>query len=98
MWIEALLASKGGKGEPLRCRGHAGSERVGETGAVGEAAKEGNSINVSLLYLGKIIKDLHAGHQPTNIVYRNSKMTHLLQVGPCEGAMGPGEGLLASCY
>lgn len=54
---------------------------MGEAGAVGEAAKEGVSINTSLLTLRTIITELQTGQPPPNGVYRRSKMTHLLQVG-----------------
>nr|XP_025036847.1 kinesin-like protein KIF21B [Pelodiscus sinensis] len=58
----------------------AGSERLKRTGATGERAKEGISINCGLLALGNVISALgdqskKAGHVP----YRDSKLTRLLQ-------------------
>jgi DNA repair exonuclease SbcCD ATPase subunit len=58
----------------------AGSERLKRTGATGERAKEGISINSGLLALGNVISALgdrtkRAQHVP----YRDSKLTRLLQ-------------------
>ena len=58
----------------------AGSERLKRTGATGERAKEGISINCGLLALGNVISALgdkakRGGHVP----YRDSKLTRLLQ-------------------
>uniref|UniRef100_A0A8C1LF33 Kinesin family member 21B n=1 Tax=Cyprinus carpio TaxID=7962 RepID=A0A8C1LF33_CYPCA len=58
----------------------AGSERLKRTGATGERAREGISINCGLLALGNVISALgdqskKAGHVP----YRDSKLTRLLQ-------------------
>ncbi|KAF7208409.1 kinesin-like protein KIF21B isoform X1 [Nothobranchius furzeri] len=58
----------------------AGSERLKRTGATGERAREGISINCGLLALGNVISALgdqnkKAGHIP----YRDSKLTRLLQ-------------------
>ncbi|MBN3304655.1 KI21B protein, partial [Amia calva] len=58
----------------------AGSERLKRTGATGERAKEGISINCGLLALGNVISALgdqskKGGHVP----YRDSKLTRLLQ-------------------
>ncbi|KAF5843764.1 hypothetical protein DUNSADRAFT_8280 [Dunaliella salina] len=91
MYSSPLQGSEGSEGSP-RCVTQstlflvdlAGSERVGETGAVGEAAKEGASINnrcinTSLMNLRIIISDLRAGKRPPQGVYRRSKMTRLLQ-------------------
>nr|XP_055039667.1 kinesin-like protein KIF21B isoform X2 [Misgurnus anguillicaudatus] len=58
----------------------AGSERLKRTGATGDRAREGISINCGLLALGNVISALgdqskKAGHVP----YRDSKLTRLLQ-------------------
>ncbi|XP_069489746.1 kinesin-like protein KIF21B [Ambystoma mexicanum] len=58
----------------------AGSERLKRTGATGDRAKEGISINCGLLALGNVISALgdqtkKGGHVP----YRDSKLTRLLQ-------------------
>ncbi|XP_077460180.1 kinesin-like protein KIF21B isoform X3 [Stigmatopora argus] len=58
----------------------AGSERLKRTGATGERAREGISINCGLLALGNVISSLgdqtkKGGHVP----YRDSKLTRLLQ-------------------
>lgn len=58
----------------------AGSERLKRTGATGDRAKEGISINCGLLALGNVIaalgdKSKRAQHVP----YRDSKLTRLLQ-------------------
>lgn len=58
----------------------AGSERLKRTGATGDRAKEGISINSGLLALGNVISALgdktkRASHVP----YRDSKLTRLLQ-------------------
>ncbi|XP_055017002.1 kinesin-like protein KIF21B isoform X1 [Boleophthalmus pectinirostris] len=58
----------------------AGSERLKRTGATGERAREGISINCGLLALGNVISALgdqtkKAAHVP----YRDSKLTRLLQ-------------------
>jgi hypothetical protein len=56
----------------------AGSERIGKSGAVGKALKEAQAINKSLSALGDVImsRAQKAGHVP----FRNSTLTHLLQV------------------
>ncbi|XP_034441163.1 kinesin-like protein KIF21B isoform X2 [Hippoglossus hippoglossus] len=58
----------------------AGSERLKRTGATGERAREGISINCGLLALGNVISALgdqtkKGGHVP----YRDSKLSRLLQ-------------------
>nr|XP_049466641.1 kinesin-like protein KIF21B isoform X5 [Anopheles coluzzii] len=58
----------------------AGSERLKRTGATGERAREGISINCGLLALGNVIsalgdKTIKVSHVP----YRDSKLTRLLQ-------------------
>uniref|UniRef100_A0A8D0HGX7 Kinesin family member 21B n=1 Tax=Sphenodon punctatus TaxID=8508 RepID=A0A8D0HGX7_SPHPU len=58
----------------------AGSERLKRTGATGERAKEGISINCGLLALGNVISAL--GDQSKKVIhipYRDSKLTRLLQ-------------------
>ncbi|XP_044141592.1 kinesin-like protein KIF21B [Bufo gargarizans] len=58
----------------------AGSERLKRTGATGERAREGISINCGLLALGNVISSL--GDQSKKILhvpYRDSKLTRLLQ-------------------
>lgn len=70
--------------ETLKAKFHfvdlAGSERLKRTGATGDRAKEGISINCGLLALGNVISALgdkmkKASHVP----YRDSKLTRLLQ-------------------
>uniref|UniRef100_A0A915AVU8 Kinesin motor domain-containing protein n=1 Tax=Parascaris univalens TaxID=6257 RepID=A0A915AVU8_PARUN len=58
----------------------AGSERLKRTGATGERAKEGISINCGLLALGNVISALGgASGKVTHVPYRDSKLTRLLQ-------------------
>lgn len=58
----------------------AGSERLSRTGAVGERAREGISINSGLLYLGNVISALgDRTKKATHIPYRDSKLTRVLQ-------------------
>lgn len=58
----------------------AGSERLKRTGATGDRAKEGISINSGLLSLGNVISALgDASRKATHIPYRDSKLTRLLQ-------------------
>lgn len=58
----------------------AGSERLKRTGATGERAKEGISINSGLLSLGNVISALGDMTKKTShIPYRDSKLTRLLQ-------------------
>lgn len=58
----------------------AGSERLKRTGATGERAKEGISINSGLLSLGNVISALgDVSKKATHIPYRDSKLTRLLQ-------------------
>ena len=57
----------------------AGSERLKNTGASGERAKEGISINAGLASLGKVISQLSARHATGHVSYRDSKLTRLLQ-------------------
>lgn len=56
----------------------AGSERLKRTGATGERAKEGISINCGLLALGNVISAL-TGPKKAHVPYRDSKLTRLLQ-------------------
>uniref|UniRef100_A0A674J2V2 Kinesin family member 21A n=1 Tax=Terrapene triunguis TaxID=2587831 RepID=A0A674J2V2_9SAUR len=58
----------------------AGSERLKRTGATGERAKEGISINCGLLALGNVISALgDRSKKATHVPYRDSKLTRLLQ-------------------
>ncbi|XP_048409695.1 kinesin-like protein KIF21A isoform X5 [Stegostoma tigrinum] len=58
----------------------AGSERLKRTGATGERAKEGISINCGLLALGNVISALgDKSKRVTHVPYRDSKLTRLLQ-------------------
>ncbi|PIO38289.1 hypothetical protein AB205_0020980 [Aquarana catesbeiana] len=58
----------------------AGSERLKRTGATGERAKEGISINCGLLALGNVISALgDQSKKVTHVPYRDSKLTRLLQ-------------------
>ncbi|XP_078798002.1 kinesin-like protein KIF21A isoform X3 [Oryzias latipes] len=58
----------------------AGSERLKRTGATGDRAKEGISINCGLLALGNVISALgDRGKRSTHVPYRDSKLTRLLQ-------------------
>ncbi|XP_055600576.1 kinesin-like protein KIF21B isoform X2 [Uranotaenia lowii] len=58
----------------------AGSERLKRTGATGERAREGISINCGLLALGNVISALgDKAKKVTHVPYRDSKLTRLLQ-------------------
>lgn len=58
----------------------AGSERLKRTGATGERAKEGISINCGLLALGNVISALgDKTKKVLHVPYRDSKLTRLLQ-------------------
>ncbi|CAK8681521.1 unnamed protein product [Clavelina lepadiformis] len=58
----------------------AGSERLKRTGATGDRAKEGISINCGLLALGNVISALgDVSKKHFHIPYRDSKLTRLLQ-------------------
>lgn len=58
----------------------AGSERLKRTGATGDRAREGISINCGLLSLGNVISALGDKSKKTSHVpYRDSKLTRLLQ-------------------
>uniref|UniRef100_A0A0K0D2C6 Kinesin-like protein n=1 Tax=Angiostrongylus cantonensis TaxID=6313 RepID=A0A0K0D2C6_ANGCA len=58
----------------------AGSERLKRTGATGDRAREGISINCGLLALGNVISALGgANGKVSHIPYRDSKLTRLLQ-------------------
>ncbi|KAF7694060.1 kinesin-like protein KIF21A isoform X1 [Silurus meridionalis] len=58
----------------------AGSERLKRTGATGDRAKEGISINCGLLALGNVISALgDKCKRSTHVPYRDSKLTRLLQ-------------------
>jgi hypothetical protein len=54
----------------------AGSERLKRTGATGDRAKEGISINCGLLALGNVISALgDTTRKVTHVPYRDSKLT-----------------------
>lgn len=58
----------------------AGSERLKRTGATGDRAKEGISINCGLLALGNVIAALgDKAKKAQHVPYRDSKLTRLLQ-------------------
>ncbi|XP_078139151.1 kinesin-like protein KIF21A [Centroberyx gerrardi] len=58
----------------------AGSERLKRTGATGDRAKEGISINCGLLALGNVISALgDRSKRAAHVPYRDSKLTRLLQ-------------------
>eukprot|EP00731_Ephydatia_muelleri_P014567 Em0008g287a len=58
----------------------AGSERLKRTGATGDRAKEGISINCGLLALGNVISALgDVTKKSSHVPYRDSKLTRLLQ-------------------
>ncbi|XP_013881945.1 kinesin-like protein KIF21A isoform X1 [Austrofundulus limnaeus] len=58
----------------------AGSERLKRTGATGDRAKEGISINCGLLALGNVISALgDRSKRTSHVPYRDSKLTRLLQ-------------------
>ncbi|KAK3103464.1 hypothetical protein FSP39_019440 [Pinctada imbricata] len=58
----------------------AGSERLKRTGATGDRAKEGISINCGLLALGNVISALGDKlKKGSHVPYRDSKLTRLLQ-------------------
>ncbi|CAH1707311.1 unnamed protein product [Chironomus riparius] len=58
----------------------AGSERLKRTGATGERAREGISINCGLLALGNVISALgDMTKKASHVPYRDSKLTRLLQ-------------------
>ncbi|XP_051979358.1 LOW QUALITY PROTEIN: kinesin-like protein KIF21B [Xyrauchen texanus] len=58
----------------------AGSERLKRTGATGDRAKEGISINCGLLALGNVISALgDRSKRSPHVPYRDSKLTRLLQ-------------------
>ena len=57
----------------------AGSEKLKNTGASGERAREGISINAGLASLGKVISQLSSRAPGSHVSYRDSKLTRLLQ-------------------
>eukprot|EP00117_Sycon_ciliatum_P027246 scpid25067/ scgid22182/ Kinesin-like protein KIF21A len=58
----------------------AGSERLKRTGATGDRAREGISINCGLLALGNVISALgDKSKRASHVPYRDSKLTRLLQ-------------------
>ncbi|CAF0729447.1 unnamed protein product [Adineta ricciae] len=82
--VPSVSTTNPGLREQIRAKIHfvdlAGSESLKRTGATGQRAKEGISINSGLLVLGNVISILgdplkKAAHVP----YRDSKLTRLLQ-------------------
>ncbi|KAK7486684.1 hypothetical protein BaRGS_00022085 [Batillaria attramentaria] len=76
--------SAGSEFETLTAKFHfvdlAGSERLKRTGATGDRAKEGISINCGLLALGNVISALgDKMKKGSHVPYRDSKLTRLLQ-------------------
>ena len=65
----------------LHCVDLAGSERVKESGVVGQALVEARQINLSLFHLIRVVHALNAGDQ--RVPYKESALTHLLQVEVC---------------
>ncbi|CAL8385654.1 unnamed protein product [Gadus morhua 'NCC'] len=77
-------APRGTEFETLSAKFHfvdlAGSERLKRTGATGDRAKEGISINCGLLALGNVISALgDRSKRSTHVPYRDSKLHRLLQ-------------------
>lgn len=71
-----------------------GSERLKRTGATGERAREGISINCGLLALGNVISALgDVTKKATHVPYRDSKLTRLLQ----DSLGGNSDSLLIAC-
>lgn len=56
----------------------AGSERIKKSRVTGAELKEAQSINRSLAALGDVMEALDK--KSSHVPYRNSKLTHLLQV------------------
>jgi len=54
----------------------AGSEKVGKTGATGQALKEAQAINAGLTTLGRVISAIAKGRNPP---FRDSKLTFILK-------------------
>lgn len=81
---QSLMASETQDVETLSAKFHfvdlAGSERLKRTGATGERAREGISINTGLLCLGNVISVLgDESRKASHVPYRDSKLTRLLQ-------------------
>lgn len=57
----------------------AGSEKLKHSGASGDRAKEGISINAGLASLGKVISQLSSRAAGSHVSYRDSRLTRLLQ-------------------
>uniref|UniRef100_A0A8C9XXD9 Kinesin family member 21A n=1 Tax=Sander lucioperca TaxID=283035 RepID=A0A8C9XXD9_SANLU len=82
--VRARTHSKINEFETLTAKFHfvdlAGSERLKRTGATGDRAKEGISINCGLLALGNVISALgDRSKRSSHVPYRDSKLTRLLQ-------------------
>jgi hypothetical protein len=81
---QSMVASETQDVESLTAKFHfvdlAGSERLKRTGATGERAREGISINTGLLCLGNVISVLgDESRKASHVPYRDSKLTRLLQ-------------------
>lgn len=81
---QSIVASETQDVETLSAKFHfvdlAGSERLKRTGATGERAREGISINTGLLCLGNVISVLgDESRKASHVPYRDSKLTRLLQ-------------------
>lgn len=81
---QTMVASETQDVETLSAKFHfvdlAGSERLKRTGATGERAREGISINTGLLCLGNVISVLgDESRKASHVPYRDSKLTRLLQ-------------------
>lgn len=81
---QTIVACETQEVETLSAKFHfvdlAGSERLKRTGATGERAKEGISINTGLLCLGNVISALgDKSKKASHVPYRDSKLTRLLQ-------------------
>ena len=57
----------------------AGSEKVDKTGATGKTLKEANKINLSLSFLGMVIKSLADTNSKIKPPYRESQLTQILR-------------------
>jgi len=84
--VSSILASSVVSMGKLHLVDLAGSERLSRSGVEGEAQKEAQNINSSLTALGDVLFALSSGSSsssasatPTQIPYRNSKLTRLLQ-------------------